>query len=193
MKCKFCGSELFHAHQECRKDVIVDGNGNYVDDLYGLMGDSVYDSNPCYGPFTCVNCGAEYDCEGNFDEDNMECTQEPETLPGKYDYLGWVATFGPHRIEVNHPQLPYVLELIEYDSTKKLCVYRIYNKEEQEQYPFLTPTKDNTVSISIPTHQPEWNRPMDIGDAVNAHKWLATAIEAAASIEDYIAFLASNQ
>ncbi len=54
MKCK-CGCERFMAHQICRHDVIVTDRGDYLSDH------GIYDSETPYGPFTCIDCGAQYD------------------------------------------------------------------------------------------------------------------------------------
>jgi len=53
-KCR-CGSDMFNAHQLARHDVVVDAGGIYQKDI------GVYDAEHPYGPFTCVQCGAEYD------------------------------------------------------------------------------------------------------------------------------------
>lgn len=54
MTCK-CGNDRFMAHQICRRDVKVDGDGDFFADQ------GIYDSETPYGPFTCTECGAEYD------------------------------------------------------------------------------------------------------------------------------------
>ena len=54
MNCK-CGGERFMAHQICRHDVVVNSEGGYLADH------GIYDSETPYGPFTCLDCGAEYD------------------------------------------------------------------------------------------------------------------------------------
>lgn len=54
MKCK-CGCERFMAHQICRHDVAVDGRGDFLSDQ------GIYDSETPFGPFTCTNCGIQYD------------------------------------------------------------------------------------------------------------------------------------
>lgn len=53
-KCR-CGSDEFNAHQLTRHDVIVDAAGAYKKDI------GVYDAEYPYGPFTCTQCGAEFD------------------------------------------------------------------------------------------------------------------------------------
>ncbi len=60
MKCKFCGSEEFVAHQVVHMDVLVDGDGNFIDNLSGGAA-NIYASEKPFGPFTCSRCGAEYD------------------------------------------------------------------------------------------------------------------------------------
>lgn len=54
MKCK-CGSDRFMAHQICRHDVVVNDHGVWLEDR------GIYDSEKPYGPFTCMDCGQEYD------------------------------------------------------------------------------------------------------------------------------------
>lgn len=62
MKCK-CGGQCFKAHQTCRHDVIVNEHGTWLEDS------GIYDSETPYGPFTCMNCGQDYDelpkCKNN--------------------------------------------------------------------------------------------------------------------------------
>lgn len=54
MKCK-CGNTHFYAHQLCYHDVIVDNNGNWLED------EGIYESERPYGPFTCTVCYNKYD------------------------------------------------------------------------------------------------------------------------------------
>lgn len=62
MKCKYCGGERFTAHQLVRMDVIVDGDGEWVQNLHeDDFAQNIYDSERPYGPFQCCGCGAEYD------------------------------------------------------------------------------------------------------------------------------------
>lgn len=61
MKCKCCGSERFIAHQIVRADVMVDGNNEFQENLFGGLEAHIYDSERPYGPYTCPDCGAEYD------------------------------------------------------------------------------------------------------------------------------------
>lgn len=61
MKCKYCNSERFTAHQVCRLDVIVDDTGEFLENAHKDAAQSIYDSNKPYGPFQCCGCGAEYD------------------------------------------------------------------------------------------------------------------------------------
>jgi len=58
-----CGNERFVGHQVCRIDVIVDGHNDFQDNLVSdkEIGDSIYDSETPYGPYTCTECGAEYE------------------------------------------------------------------------------------------------------------------------------------
>lgn len=54
MKC-VCGCNRFIGHQVVRMDVIVNGNNDFEEQL------EIYDSETPYGPYTCTNCGKEYD------------------------------------------------------------------------------------------------------------------------------------
>lgn len=60
MKCKHCGGEEFVAHQICRMEILVDGEGDYIDGVHKDVALDIYDSEPAYGPFQCTGCGAEY-------------------------------------------------------------------------------------------------------------------------------------
>jgi hypothetical protein len=62
MKCE-CGNDKFYAHQKCRVDIIVDEYNSFLDNLVSdkELGDSVYDSETPYGPYTCTECGKVYD------------------------------------------------------------------------------------------------------------------------------------
>jgi hypothetical protein len=53
-KC-VCGCDAFNAHQLTRHDVVVDGNGSFLEDK------GIYNSENPYGPFTCIKCNAEYE------------------------------------------------------------------------------------------------------------------------------------
>lgn len=61
MKCKHCGGEQFIGHQLARMDILVDGDGDYIDGVHKDISLDIYDSEPAYGPFQCCGCGAEYD------------------------------------------------------------------------------------------------------------------------------------
>ena len=61
MRCPKCGSVRFIGHQVLRADVIVDEDGEFLDNPEGGLEAAVYDSGKPYGPFTCVKCGTEYD------------------------------------------------------------------------------------------------------------------------------------
>lgn len=60
MKCK-CGCNRFYGHQIVRMDVICDEYGNFDSDITEGLESAIYDSEKPYGPFTCVECGEEYD------------------------------------------------------------------------------------------------------------------------------------
>lgn len=55
MKCPNCGNNKFSGHQLVRMDVLVDENNNFIEQI------EIYDSEKPYGPYTCTNCGQEYD------------------------------------------------------------------------------------------------------------------------------------
>jgi len=62
-KCK-CGGTEFYAHQRIQIDVIVDENGNWIQNAsgpIGFCGDDISEVGDTYGPYTCTECGAEYD------------------------------------------------------------------------------------------------------------------------------------
>lgn len=59
--CKRCGCAVFYAHQVVRMDIICDGNGNFEENVSDNPASDIYDSEPPYGPFTCKECGAEYE------------------------------------------------------------------------------------------------------------------------------------
>lgn len=63
MKCSVCDNEKFYAHQVCRVDIVVDGDNDFVENLISdkALGDSVYDSETPYGPYTCTECGEEFE------------------------------------------------------------------------------------------------------------------------------------
>lgn len=60
MICK-CGCNKFYAHQVVRMDVICDGDGYFYDNIEEGIEAAIYDAELPYGPFQCVQCGAEYD------------------------------------------------------------------------------------------------------------------------------------
>lgn len=80
MKCKCCGGSRFIGHQILRADILVDENGKFADNLFGGLEPNIYDSEKPYGPFTCMNCGAEY----NTLNDNVMPSNMYKTLTGKW-------------------------------------------------------------------------------------------------------------
>ncbi len=56
-RCK-CGNSLFYGHQVCRRDIVVDADGNWHGSKYPF---ACYDAGTPYGPFTCTQCGASYE------------------------------------------------------------------------------------------------------------------------------------
>lgn len=61
LKCPKCGGERFIAHQVLRADVIVDESNTFIEDLDGGLKANIYDWGIPYGPYTCTNCGYEFD------------------------------------------------------------------------------------------------------------------------------------
>lgn len=53
--CPSCGCRKFYAHQVAYHDVIVNGNGIFEEDA------GVYESDEPYGPYSCANCGREFE------------------------------------------------------------------------------------------------------------------------------------
>lgn len=70
MKCKHCNGDTFFAHQVCRLDIIVDSEGEFLDNAHGDANQAISDAGDPYGPFQCCTCGAEYD------GDNLEDAKE---------------------------------------------------------------------------------------------------------------------
>ena len=60
MICK-CGCNRFYGHQVVRMNVICDENGDFDDNIEAGVEAAIYDAGKPYGPFQCVQCGAEYD------------------------------------------------------------------------------------------------------------------------------------
>lgn len=63
MHCPKCGNKEFFAHQVLRADVVVDGNNEFVRNLNRGLEASIYDAGTPYGPYTCTNCGYEFDVD----------------------------------------------------------------------------------------------------------------------------------
>lgn len=59
--CKKCGCATFTAHQVCHLDVLVDGDNQFEGNANGSVEKSIYSSDHPFGPYTCRQCGAEYD------------------------------------------------------------------------------------------------------------------------------------
>lgn len=71
-KCKCCGGTRFIAHQVTRTDVLVDGDNQFTEHLFGGPEAHIYDAGTPYGPYTCYDCGAEYrELEENEEPYNM--------------------------------------------------------------------------------------------------------------------------
>lgn len=60
MKCQ-CGNDRFVGHQILRVEVITDEHGDFYENLSCGLEKSIYDAGNPYGPFTCTECGKEYD------------------------------------------------------------------------------------------------------------------------------------
>lgn len=77
-KCR-CGCDRFYAHQVCRMDVIVDADNDFIENPGGDAAEAIYDAGDPYGPYQCVECGAEYasleDLPGEADE-KYRCYEE---------------------------------------------------------------------------------------------------------------------
>ena len=61
MPCPECGNKEFNAHQKCRMDVVVDDQGDFIRNQNDDAAAAIYDSETPYGPFTCTECGNEFD------------------------------------------------------------------------------------------------------------------------------------
>lgn len=72
--CAKCGHDRFTAHQVVYCDVVVNGHGEFEDNdidpetaekvekvAPGAVLVSMYEKGRPYGPFTCYQCGEEYD------------------------------------------------------------------------------------------------------------------------------------
>lgn len=53
--CPKCGGKSFFAHRIYHVDVLITGEGQWIEDR------GVYDASLPFEPFTCKNCGAEYE------------------------------------------------------------------------------------------------------------------------------------
>lgn len=60
MRCT-CGCARFIGHQLIRADVVVDGNGEFLENCDPSLEAAIYDAEKPYGPFTCTACGKEYE------------------------------------------------------------------------------------------------------------------------------------
>jgi len=54
-KCPKCGSKYFTGRQVTKNDVLVNGKGEFLQQF------ATTDSDSPYGPFTCRECGTEYE------------------------------------------------------------------------------------------------------------------------------------
>lgn len=58
--CKKCGCREFYGHQLVRMDVICTGEG-FERNIHEDISTDIYDAEKPYGPFSCVDCGEQYD------------------------------------------------------------------------------------------------------------------------------------
>ena len=56
-----CGCGRFYAHQVCHMDIIVDADNCFIENASEDAAAAIYDAQTPYGPYVCVECGAEYD------------------------------------------------------------------------------------------------------------------------------------
>ena len=70
-KCPICGCPEFLAHQIVRVDVVVNGDGDFIENVPG----GVYDAEKPYGPFTCCSCGWTFSELSDLDDRLQEVTQ----------------------------------------------------------------------------------------------------------------------
>lgn len=59
--CEKCGGTRFIAHQLVRMDVIVDAEWNFIANVSDKAESDIYDAEEPYGPYTCAECGMEYE------------------------------------------------------------------------------------------------------------------------------------
>ncbi len=61
MKCPNCGNDRFYAHRVVHTDVIVDEDGDFLEDCpEGVHPSEIYQANKPYGPYACTECGEEF-------------------------------------------------------------------------------------------------------------------------------------
>lgn len=57
-----CGCKEFFAHQVCHLDVVTDSKNHFLRNCNGgNAAASIYEAGRPFGPYTCINCGLEYD------------------------------------------------------------------------------------------------------------------------------------
>ena len=71
-KCR-CGNGYFYAHQLCRHEIIIDGDGHFEQNI------EIYDSEKPYGTFTCTSCGASYEELSEIPEAASEKNMDKDT------------------------------------------------------------------------------------------------------------------
>lgn len=60
--CPECGCTEFYARRRCTLDIKVDGDNEFLDGVHpDDVGADIYDAEDPFGPYECVECGAEYD------------------------------------------------------------------------------------------------------------------------------------
>lgn len=94
MRCS-CGSTWFIGHQLIRADVVVDGNGEFLENCEPSLEAANYDAEKPYGPFTCTVCGKEYE-ELTVEKEACHCFRRASFLHyrGASDKAGLTITEG---------------------------------------------------------------------------------------------------
>lgn len=60
-RCKKCRGSIFAAHQVCHMDIIVNGKNQFERNVKGGADAGIYEAGEPFGPYVCINCGAEYE------------------------------------------------------------------------------------------------------------------------------------
>lgn len=54
-KCTKCGNGRFYASQRCYHDIVVDANGEWIEDI------AISDAEKPYGPYICTECDESFE------------------------------------------------------------------------------------------------------------------------------------